>query len=95
MFGGLGLKGQSDGYSVKKKLGSFTEEVTVTGKAVFGGCFKFAVSEVRKKFDNTDSAVQGEEDRSSSPSTQEHQQFEVKINHNSTREQLGGEHRER
>ena len=36
MFGGLGLQGHPDGSSVRNMFeGSFTEEVTVSGKAVF------------------------------------------------------------
>ena len=39
--------------------GSFTEQVTGTGKAIFEGWFKFAASEARKKFDSTASAERG------------------------------------
>ena len=51
------------------------------GKDIFEGAFKFAASEARKKFDSTASAVQREEDRSTSPSTQEHQKLEGKLKH--------------
>ena len=60
---------------------SCTEEVAGVGKAIFEGAFKFAASEARNKFPSTDSAVQREEDRSESPSTQEHQKLEGKLNH--------------
>ena len=44
-FGGLGLQGQSDGYSVSNIFeGSFTEEIIGSGKAIFEGGFKFAAS---------------------------------------------------
>ena len=39
--------------------GSFTEEVTIAGNAIFEGVFKFAAPEARKKFDSTASADQG------------------------------------
>ena len=59
MFGGLGLKGQPNESLVRTDYeGSFTEEVTEKGKAVFEGVFNFAASEVRKNFDSTYSAVQ-------------------------------------
>ena len=36
MFGGLGLQGQPDGFSVRNIFeGSFTEEVTRAGNAIF------------------------------------------------------------
>ena len=58
-FGGLGLQYQTNGYSVKNILeGSFTEEVTGTGNAIFEGGLKFEASEARKKLDITDSADQ-------------------------------------
>ena len=48
-----------DGYSVRNIFeGSFTEEVTGAVKDIFGLVFKFAASEVRNKFDSTDSAYQ-------------------------------------
>ena len=41
-FDGLRLKGQNDGYSVRNIFKfSFTEEETVSGKAIFEGGFKF------------------------------------------------------
>ena len=70
-FGGLGLKGHPARSAVRNIFeGSCTEEGTVAEKDIFGGGFKFAVSEARKKFDSTDSAVQREEDHSASPYTQ-------------------------
>ena len=39
--------------------GSFTEEGTVAVKDVFEGEFNYAVSEAKKKFDNTASADRG------------------------------------
>ena len=65
MFGGWGLQGHPDGYSVSNIFeGSFTEEGTGAGKSIFEGGLKFAASETRKKSDNTYFAVQREEDRS-------------------------------
>ena len=59
IFGGLGLQGHPDGPSVIIFFeDSFTEEGTVSGKAVFEIWFKFSVSEARKKFDRTASEVQ-------------------------------------
>ena len=56
-FGGLGLKGQPDGSSVRNIFqGSFTEEGMVSGKAIFEGGFKFSTSVARKKFNSTDSS---------------------------------------
>ena len=73
-FGGLGLQSQPDGSSVRNSFeDSCTAEGMGAGKAIFNGGFKFAASEASKKFDSTASAVQREEDRSASPSTQEHQ----------------------
>ena len=72
MFGGLGLQGQPDGSSVRNMFqGSFTEEGTGAGKDIFELGFKFSASEARKKLYIKASAVQREEDRSASPSTQE------------------------
>ena len=77
-FGGLGLQGQSGGYSVINVFeDSCTEEGTGAGKAIFEGGFKFAVSEARKKFDSTASEFQREEDWSASPYTQENQNRRV------------------
>ena len=59
-FGGLGLKGQPDGSSVRNIFeDSFTEKGTLAGKAIFEGGFKFETSEARKKFKSTYSADQG------------------------------------
>ena len=59
-FGGLGLQGYPDGYSVRNVFeGSFTEDGTGSGKSFFEGGFKFAASESRKKFDSTASADRG------------------------------------
>ena len=69
--------------------GSFTEEGTGAGKDIFEGGFKFAASEARKKSDSTASAVQREEYRSASPSTQEYQTLEGKLKHDSTGGQFG------
>ena len=44
--------------------GSFTEEGTVSGKAIFEGVFKDAASDARKNFGSIYSEVQIEEDRS-------------------------------
>ena len=63
--------------------GSFTEEGTGAGTAIFEGLFKYASSEARKKLDRTDSAVHIEEDQSASPSTQYYQKLEGKLKHNS------------
>ena len=60
-FGGLGLQGQSDGSSVRNIFeGSFTEEVTVSVKAVFEVVLKFEASEAGKNFDRTDSVYKEE-----------------------------------
>ena len=57
-FGGLGLQGQPDGSSVRNVFeGSFTEEGTGSGKAIFEGGFKFSASGARKNFDSAASAV--------------------------------------
>ena len=70
-FGGLGLQGQPDGYSVRNIFAdSFTEEVTGVGKDIFEGGFKFADSEARHNFDSADSAFQREEDQYAYPSPQ-------------------------
>ena len=61
--------------------GSFTEEGTGAGNAIFEGGFKFSASETRNNLYSTASGVQREEDRSASPSTQYHQKMEVKLNH--------------
>ena len=42
----------------------------VAGKVIFEVGFKFSASEARNDFDGTASAVQIEEDRSASPSTE-------------------------
>ena len=61
MFGRLGTQGHPDGYSVRNILeGSFTEELTVSGKAVFEGGFKFPASKARNKFTDTASSERGE-----------------------------------
>ena len=58
-FGGLGLQGMPDGYSMKNMFeGSFTEEVTGAGKDIFEVGLKFAASEARNNFYSTASAVQ-------------------------------------
>ena len=45
MFGGLGLKGRPDGYSVSNIFeSSFNEEVMVAGNAILEGGLKFAAS---------------------------------------------------
>ena len=59
-FGGLGLQYQPDGSSVINIFeGSFTEEVTVEGNAVFEGGLKFVASGSNNNFNSTDSADQG------------------------------------
>ena len=59
-FGGLGMQGQPNEYSVRNIFeGSFTEEVTVEGNAIFEEGFKFSASEARKKFDSAASVDQG------------------------------------
>ena len=59
-FGRLGLKGQSDGFSVRNVFeGSFTEEGKEAGNDIFEGGFRFSASEARKKFDSTASDDQG------------------------------------
>ena len=71
IFGGLGLEGWPDGSSVRNIFeGSLTECVTGARNYIFDVGFKFSASEARKFFDSTASAVQIEEDRSASPSTQ-------------------------
>ena len=60
---------------------SCTEEGTGVGKAIFEGAFKFSAFEARKNFDSTAEVVQREEDRSTSPSAQEHHKLEVKLEH--------------
>ena len=46
MFGGLGMQGRPDGYSVRNVFeGSFSEEVTGAGKVIFEGGLNFAASE--------------------------------------------------
>ena len=62
--------------------GLFTDEVGGARKAIFEGGFKFADSEARNKFDGRDSASQIKEGRSASPSTQEYQILEGKMNQN-------------
>ena len=62
-FGRLGMQGQPAGYLVRNMfVGSYTEEVTGSGKAIFEGAFKFSAFEAMKKFDSTSSAVQRWED---------------------------------
>ena len=91
-FGELGLQCQPNGSSVRNIFeGSFTEEGTGSGKAVFEGVFKFVASEARKKSNSTASVVQIEEDRSASPSTQEYQKLESKLKHDSTGERSGSD----
>ena len=81
---GLRLQGHTDGSSVSTIFEYlFTEEGTGAQKAIFEGGFNFAASEVRNKFYGTASSVQREEDRSASPSIQEYQNLEGKLNHNS------------
>ena len=53
-FVGLGLQGKPDGSSLRNVFeGSFTEESTRGGKAIFEGGLKFAASETRKKLYST------------------------------------------
>ena len=81
-FGGLGLQGHPDGFYLRNLFeGSFTEEGTGAGKAVFEGVFTFEASEASNNFDSTDSAVLREEDWSKSPSTQKHRKLEGKLKH--------------
>ena len=55
--GGLGMKFQPDVSLVSNIFeGSFTEEVTGSGKSVFEVGFNFEASEARKKFYSTASA---------------------------------------
>ena len=58
-----------------------TEKRTGEGKAIFEGGLKFVASDSRKNFDRIASAVQREEERSASPSTQEHAKLEGKLKH--------------
>ena len=52
-FCGLGLQGQPDGSPVRNIFeGSFTEEVTGSGKAFLEGGSNFSASEARKNFDS-------------------------------------------
>ena len=61
MFCGLRLQGQPDRFLVSNIFKDiFSKEGTGEEKATFEGGFKFAASKVRKKFDRTDSADQGE-----------------------------------
>ena len=54
------LQGNPDGSSVRNIFeGSFTEDRKEKGKDIIEVGFKFAVSEVLKKFDTTASAYQG------------------------------------
>ena len=86
-FGGVGIQGQPDGYSVISIFeGSFTEEVTGVENYIFEGGLKFSASKASENFNITASAFQREEYRSSSPSTQEYQKLEGKLKHNSTGE---------
>ena len=60
MFGGLGMQGRPNLYSVSHFFeGSFNEDGTGSVKAVFKVGFKFSASEERKKFDITASADWG------------------------------------
>ena len=60
-FRGLGLQGQSDGYSVSNIFeGSFTEEGKGAVRGFFEEGFNFSSSEERKKFASTASADLGE-----------------------------------
>ena len=82
MFNWLGLQGHLDGSSVRNMFEySCTEEGTGAVKDIFEGGFKSAASEARKKFDIITSALHKEEERSASPSTQEHQKLEGKLKH--------------
>ena len=59
-FGGLGLQYQPDGSSVINIFeGSFTEEGTGSGKAIFEGGLKFSASKSRNNLGITDSADLG------------------------------------
>ena len=58
---------------------SCTEEGTGVVKVIFEGDFKFAASEARKKFDNTASELQRREYWSTSSSTQDHQELDIKL----------------
>ena len=81
MFGGQGLQGQPYGYSLRNIFEvSYTEEGIGSGNGIFEGVFNFSASEARKKLDSTYSVVKREEYRSASPSTQEHQNLECKLN---------------
>ena len=90
MFGGLGLQGQPDGSSVSNIFeGPFTKEGTRSGKAILKGGFKFSASEARENFGSSSSSVHIEEDRYEFPSTQEYQNLEGKLKHDSNGGQLG------
>ena len=94
-FGGLGLQGKSDGSLASNIFkSSRTEEGMGAGKDIVEGGFRFAASEARKNFNITASAVQTDEDRSASPSTQEHQKLEGKLKHDLTGERSGSKCRE-
>ena len=65
------MQDQPDGCSARNNFeDSFTEEGTVSVKAVFEGGLKFVAFGARKNSDIKNSVVKREEDRSSSPSTQ-------------------------
>ena len=70
-FGELGLQSRSDLSSVRNCFeGSFTDEITVSGRTMFEGGCKSAASEARKKFKSTASEFQIEEDHYEYPSTE-------------------------
>ena len=76
MFGGLGIHGRPEESSVINMFeGSFTEEGTGAGNAISEGGFILSASKARNNLYSTASGVQREEDRSSSPSTREHQKL--------------------
>ena len=86
----MGLQGHPDVFSVSNSFeGSCNGEGTGAQNAIFEGKYKFSDSEARKNYDSTDLAVQREQDRSASPSTQEHQKLEDKLKQNSTEERSG------
>ena len=86
------MQGQPDGYSARYIFeGSCTEEGMGEGKDIFEGGLKFAASEARKYFDSNASEVQREEERSSYPSTQEHQKLEGKLKYDLAGELSGND----
>ena len=59
-FGGLGLQGHPDGYSVRNVFKSlFNEEGTGSGNSFFEGVIKFSAYESSNKFNSTDSVDWG------------------------------------